>query len=199
MEEASVRPASRVPAPRLSTALRGALGFGAVSLLVYGSVAFGGGWMYGALTETGAYAVWAALFLAGAPWILARLLVVPRRRLRFGLAFVGAFLVYAAVWTTVYFLRRDAVGELLASLMAPALLAVTLAIGMGFPGVAGITAVALALGHTGGYYIGRWLHDTLPAPYGMLAWGLAYGVGFGAALGWAAARLESAADASSPS
>ena len=47
--------------------LIGMLGFGAASLLVFGSWAWMGRWLYGALGEAGTYAVWAVVFIGIQP------------------------------------------------------------------------------------------------------------------------------------
>lgn len=163
----------------------GALGFGSVSVLVYGTVAFAGGWLYRNLTELGAYGFWAALYLLGAPWVLGRLLVPAALRLRYGVAFVVGFLAYAGGWMAPYFALRNKPGEIVASILGPALLAVVMAAAFRRWQRFALVAVALMVGHGLGYFAGDLLHATLPKPWGMVMWGVCHGIGYGAAIGWA--------------
>jgi hypothetical protein len=179
----------RPPTPG-EAALRGALGFGAVSFLVYATVAFGSPWLYGNLTEAGAYAFWAALFIVGATWLLGRLLVVPASRPRFAAAFVVGFLAYTIGWIAAYFPLRSKGGELLASVIGPALLAVVLTGTFRRWSVLPAVAAVLIVGHTVGYFLGDALHSNLSGPIGMLLWGVFYGLGFGTAIGWAIWQVQ---------
>lgn len=172
----------------LQAAGLGALGFGAVSVVVYGTVAFGGRWLYRTLTEAGAYSFWAAVYLLGAPWLLGRLLAPPGLRRRYGMAFVVGFLAYAVGWVAAYFPLRNKPGEILASVLGPALFAVVMAVALGNRRTWPSTAVALMVGHGLGYFAGDFLNTALGGPTGMVLWGVCHGLGYGAAIGWASAR-----------
>lgn len=165
--------------------LLGALGFGGVSVVVYGTVAFAGRWLYRNLTEAGAYSFWAALYLLGTPWLLGRLLVPGPKRRRYGLAFVLGFLGYAAGWVAPYFALRGKPGELLAALVGPVVLAVVMAVAFRRTGTITSTAVVLVVGHGLGYFAGDFLNTALTGPLGMVMWGVCHGLGYGAAIGWA--------------
>lgn len=169
---------------------RGALGFGAVTMGVYASVAFGERWLYQTLTLPGAYALWTVMFLAGAPWVLGRLLVAPARRARFGWAFVLGFLAYAAAWTAAYFTVKRAPGEWLASGVGPLAMALVWVPMLGRWWHLLPVAAMLVVSHTVGYFTGSWLHGTLGGALGMLGWGVAHGLGFGAGMGWVIAGME---------
>lgn len=165
---------------------RGAAGFGAVSFLVYLTVAFGERWLYQNLSVLGSYALWAALFMICTPLVLGKLLVSRSRRRGFAWRFDVAFIVYAVVWTGCYFVVQRERGEWLASIAGPACMGILLAmfsragIRNLLPGVLG-----LVIGHTLGYFAGRWAHGEFAAPVGMISWGCAYGIGFGSGIGWA--------------
>ncbi len=175
-------------------ALRGAAGFGAVSVIVYGTVAFAGRWLYTTLTETGAYAFWAALYLGGTPGVLGRLLIPAGRRRRFSLLFMVGFLAYALGWVAAYFPLRNKPGELLASLLGPALFAVVLCAGYRRTAAWWALSAVLAIGHGAGYFLGDLLNSTVRGPFGMVLWGVAHGLGYGAAIGWALWRVGATED-----
>jgi hypothetical protein len=171
-------------------AVLGILGFGVPSLVVYGTVAFAGRWLYRNLTEPGAYAFWAALYLLGAPWLLGRLLVAPARRRWFLGWFVLGFVAYALGWVAAYFPLRGKTGELIASGLGPALFALVLCRAYRRPGAWPSLGLVLGIGHTLGYFAGDWVNTAAGGPGGMVGWGACHGAGYGAALGWAIAKLE---------
>jgi hypothetical protein len=173
------------PLTGTQAALLGALGFGAVSVVVYGTVAFAGKWLYRNLTEAGAYGFWAALYLLGTPWLLGRLLVPSAKRQRYGWVFVLGFLAYAAGWVAPYFALRGKPGELVAALVGPVMLAVVMALAFRRSWTIPATAAVLVVGHGLGYFAGDVLNSTLKGPLGMVMWGVCHGLGYGAAIGWA--------------
>lgn len=178
---------SDLPTPMtgMRAALLGALGFGAVSVVVYGTVAFAGKWLYRNLTEAGAYSFWAVLYLLGTPWLLGRLLVPSAKRRRYGLAFVLGFLAYAAGWVAPYFALRGKPGEIVAALVGPVMLAIVMALAFRRSWTMATTAVVLVVGHGLGYFAGDFLNSSLKGPLGMVMWGVCHGLGYGAAIGWA--------------
>ncbi len=169
----------------LRATVLGALSFGGVSVVVYGTVAFAGRWLYRTLTEAGAYTFWGMLYLVGAPWLLGRLLVPAPRRRHYVLVFVMGFVAYAMGWVIPYFVLRNKPGEILASLVGPALFAAVMAFGFRRLPTSPMTAAALVVGHGLGYFLGDYLNTTLGGPLGMVMWGVCHGLGFGAAIGWA--------------
>jgi len=169
----------------MRAAILGALGFGAVSMVVYGTVAFAGKWLYRNLTEAGAYGFWAALYLLGTPWLLGQLLVPSAKRRRYGFAFVLGFLAYAVGWVAPYFALRGKPGEIVAALVGPVLLAIVMAMTFRRPWTLPATAAVLVVGHGLGYFAGDFLNTSLKGPLGMVMWGVCHGLGYGAAIGWA--------------
>lgn len=166
-------------------AVLGALGFGGVSVVVYGTVAFAGRWLYRNLTEAGAYGFWAALYVLGTPWLLGVLLVPSPKRRRYGVWFVLGFLAYALGWVAPYFALRGKPGEVVAALVGPVLLAIVMAVAFRRTGTLAWTATALVVGHGLGYFAGDFLNTALGGPVGMVLWGVCHGLGYGAAIGWA--------------
>ncbi|MGE3312482.1 MAG: hypothetical protein AB7O66_21145 [Limisphaerales bacterium] len=178
-------PGAGAPMSGLRAAVLGALSFGGVSVVVYGTVAFAGRWLYRTLTEAGAYGFWGTLYLLGAPWLLGRLLVPASKRRHYVLVFVLGFVAYAMGWVIPYFALRNKPGEILASVIGPALFAVVMAFGFRRLSTVPATAAVLVVGHGLGYFLGDYLNTTLRGPVGMVMWGVCHGLGFGAAIGWA--------------
>jgi hypothetical protein len=178
--------ADRVKALTLGESLLFAsLGFLGASLLVYGTVAFAGRWMYGNLGEGLAYAVWAALFILVGGAALSRLVIGPGRLGRFYLLFTLAFLLYAVGWVAAYFPLRDAKGEWLGSLIGTLLIAVTFAWAFGAWNRLPKMWLVLFASHSAGYFIGSLLYSIIGDKTGMMLWGVSYGWLFGLGLGYA--------------
>ena len=180
-------PAERHPRGVGQAALRGALGFGMASLVVFGTVAYGERWMYQTLGPYGSYAAWTLLFILPSGVALGSLVVDPARKRTFPLLFAAAFFLYAVGWMAGYFLLRKTWGEqpaeVVASLLGAALLALALAAGLGamqrFVRLFGVLFVA----NTAGYFLGGTCLFALGRPTGMLLWGVVYGALLGAGLG----------------
>ena len=168
-------------------ALRGALGFGLASLVVFGTVAFGERWMYQTLGLYGSYGAWTLLFILPSGMALGSLVTDPVRRRVFPLLFAGAFFLYAVGWMAGYFLLRKTWGEqpseVLASLLGSALLTLALAAGLQAMPRFGRLVAVLFVANTAGYVLGGALLFALGRPVGMLLWGVVYGVLLGAGLG----------------
>lgn len=177
---------------RVHAALRGALGLTVPTMIVYGSVAWGERWLYSRFTVLGTYALWTAVFLVLAPWLMARLLVERPRRPRFTWAFILGFLAYAIAWVAAYFALRGRVGEVVASVVGPGAMGIVLAGGMRAWSRWGGAALVLTMAHGVGYALGSWANGAWGGTWGMLAWGVAYGLGFGAGIGWVAAGFPGA-------
>src|ERR1041384_8462969 len=98
-------------------AIRGGLGFGLMSLIVFASVAFGERWMYRTLGVLGAYVVWTVAFILLGGVVFGSMVQGSRWRLpRFYLLWALAFFAYAAGWVAAYFSVGGAAGEWLGSL-----------------------------------------------------------------------------------
>jgi len=180
---------------RLGSVLRGALGFGAVSLVAYGVWAFAGKALSRSLGEGGLYAVLVLVFVGLTGLALHPLVAGPRSFLRFTRVFVPAFIAYAVVWCAFWFKLKFGLGEWLGSLGgAVAFALVTAAILGGWRSLP-VAILVLFIGHSAGYFLGAPICysqlKTLPE-LGMLAWGLLYGLGFGAGIGFLFHALQQA-------
>jgi hypothetical protein len=170
--------------PSLSQSVfTGAVGFGAASLCVFATVAFGERWMYANLGLPGAYLAWTALFivLGGAAF---GPLVVDRLSLpKFYLLFAGAFFAYAVGWVGAYFILRGVAGEGMGSLVGSILLALVFAAGFGVTRSILKLSALLFVANSVGYFLGSALNDYFGDKPGMLLWGAAYGLFLGAGIG----------------
>ncbi len=173
---------------RLGSVVRGALGFGAVSLVAYGVWAFAGRRLGSQLGEGGFYAVMAAVFLGLTGLALHPLVGRPRSFLRFTKVFIPAFLAYAAVWCAFWFKLKFGLGEWLGSLGGCLAFAAVAGIMLGGLRALPLAALVLFIGHSAGYFLGApicYAQKKSHPELGMLAWGLLYGLGFGAGIGFA--------------
>lgn len=175
-------PASNALSSPGGAAFQGALRFGAVSLAVFATVAFGERWMYQNLGLAGAYALWTLLFVGLGAFALGGL-VEPGKRTRLYLCFALGFLAYAIGWIASYFLLHGTAGEWVGSVVGSILMALVFAIGFGrasrVPQIAAILFAANSLG----YFAGSALNDAITGQAGMMLWGALYGLGLGAGLG----------------
>src|SRR5689334_18049177 len=89
----------------------GAIGFGAVSVCVFATVAFAERWMYRNLGGAGAYLTWTVLFIVLGGAVFGPLVVGRWRLPKFYLLFALAFFAYAAAWVIAYFSIGRATGE----------------------------------------------------------------------------------------
>lgn len=177
----------------------GMLGFGGASLLVFGSWAWIGGWLFRQLGEAGTYSVWAATFIAVAGVALRGLMQVPVSVPRFLGFFLTAFGTYALVWSVVWFTARNHLGEWFASLLSTLGLSVILCWGFRSWSMLPRVALGLFVLHSAGYFSGGLLYawvlgksfppdllgQAARSDLSKLMWGIGYGCGFGAGLGYA--------------
>jgi hypothetical protein len=185
--------------------LHGAIGFALVSLGGFSVWAFGGRWFYRNVGEVGLYVACAAVFIGLAGRFMSPLVDGPRPVSRFHKAFVPAFLAYAIVWSVCWFALHTGLGEWLGSLLGSVIFA--LVFGKMLGSTTGWVTVAMVLfvGHSAGYFLGSLFYSaksTLPfiselarrqiALIGQLGWGLLYGLGFGAGIGFALHRFQRA-------
>lgn len=175
--------------------VHGTLGFALVSLLAFSIWAFAGRWFPG---ELSLYTAIAAVFLGLSGIVLGPLAGGAGRFYR---AFLPAFLVYAVLWCVAWFGIGGKPGEWVGAVIGGlAFTVISLRILGNSQGWLGATLVFLVL-HCAGYFAGDWAYTYakghlpqlseslgLAGPdvrnAGRLAWGLFYGLGFGAGIGW---------------
>jgi len=173
-------------APTLNESLGlGAGGFAAAGCVVFAAVAAGHDRLQNNLGEIGANACWAGLFILLGGGLLSRLVIGPRRLVRFYILFAIAFLLYGAGWTAVYFPLRSELGEWLGSLLGATMLGLTLATAFDAARQAPKIITVLFLTRSAGYFCGVFVHRAVPGIGGWMLWGIAYGLGLGAGLGYA--------------
>ena len=160
--------------------LYGSLSFGAVSVLAYSLWAFK--WApRGAAT----YVAVAAVYVGLGGLALSRLVQAPGAWKRFPLQFAAGFVIYAVGWCAFWFGLH---GKYFADFWGAA------------AGLAGMTCffqralgsaggflrlfAMLLVCHSIGYYLGEVLCGPAHRTSGMLLWGAAHGLGFGAGLGY---------------
>lgn len=183
--------------------LLGMISFTLVSLGGFGVWAFAGGWFYKNVGEAGLYAVSALVFVALSGLLMHPLIQGKRRIPRFYAAFVPAFLVYAVVWSAAWFALKAGKGEWIGSIAGAAAFAIVLAaILKSWRGLLA-AIVVLAVTHSAGYFAGGKFYGAsrdMPAFQNLsrserglvakLGWGLFYGLGFGAGIGFAFWTLQ---------
>ncbi|HEY0761989.1 MAG TPA: hypothetical protein VGD61_06415 [Pyrinomonadaceae bacterium] len=171
-------------ADQLSSAvLRGSIGFGLVSLVVFATVAFGERWMYTRLGLTGAYVVWTLAFILLGGAVLGSLVGGSRWRLpRFYLLWGLAFFAYAAGWVVAYFMLGGAAGEWVGSLAGSVLMTIVFALGFGGARLIPKLSLFLFLANSAGYFVGSAINNSIGGRPGMLLWGLIYGLFLGAGI-----------------
>jgi hypothetical protein len=178
--------------------IHGALGFALVSVAAFCVWAFAGGWFRGHGGELAMYGAIAAVFLGFSGLILGPLAGGAGRFYR---AFLPAFFIYALLWCAAWFALRDKTGEWLGSVIGGVAFAVIsmklLGSTRGWLGA----AVVFVILHSAGYFAGDWAmygywldkgraaqFPGLARPDFMvlakLSWGLCYGLGFGAGIGY---------------
>lgn len=163
--------------------LVGGLGFAFVSLCVFATVAFAELWMYANLSVLGAYLVWTALFILLGGAVMGSLVVTRWRLPKFYLLFGLAFFAYAVGWVAAYFVLRGAAGEWIGSLLGSILMALVFAAGFGAIRSTPKLAALLFIANSFGYFLGSALNESIRGRYGMLLWGLMYGLFLGAGIG----------------
>lgn len=173
---------------RARAVARGSLGFAAVSVAAFAVWAFAGRAFKGRSGEVQMYALITVVFLGLSGLVLHPLVRGPRPLLRFHKVFLPAFLLYAAAWCAAWFPLRFGRGEWLGSLAGSVVFAAVTGVGLGNLRPLARVAAVLFVAHSAGYFLGGELFYAIrkqaPAP-AMLGWGLLYGLGFGAGLGYA--------------
>ena len=184
----------------MSSVGRGSLGFAAVSLAGFSVWAFAGRWFYQNTGEAGLYAACAVVFVGLSGLLLHPLLRGSRSLARFYKIFIPAFMAYAVVWCAAWFVGRTGVGEWVGSLAGSLVFTGMVGWSLGGFGSWGRAAMVMFVVHSAGYFLGgKWMYWMI-GPDGAamftglgkaqislmakLGWGLLYGLGFGAGLGY---------------
>jgi hypothetical protein len=176
--------------------LWGALAFGVLSVAAFSIWAFGGAWFRGRGGELGLYGAIAAVFVLGSGVLLGCLAGGPGR---FYKAFVPAFLLYAVVWCGAWFGLGGRLGEWLGAVIGGSAFVLVCLFMLGHTRGWAPVLILFLVAHCTGYFAGDWAYAcaktharewsdawNIPvagvAKLGRLAWGLLYGLGFGAGL-----------------
>lgn len=171
-----------VPSLRRSLVI-GGIGFSAVSLCIFATVAFAERGMYTRLGVLGAYLIWTSLFIMLGGAVLGSLVVGRWRLPKFYLLFGMAFFAYAAGWVAAYFTLRGFAGEWAGSILGSVLMALVFAAGFKSIGDTFKFSLLLILANSLGYFTGSALNNYLGDKVGMLLWGVIYGLCLGAGIG----------------
>jgi hypothetical protein len=180
--------------------IRGSWGFALVSLIGFGVWAFAGSWFYKHTGEAGLYAATTAAFFITSGLFLHPLVLGSNPLRRFYRIFIPAFFAYAAIWCAAWFALRFGLGEWLGSFLGS--LAFVALVGYGFGNYRRLVKAGLVMfaAHSAGYFLGGKLMHWVAGPEGRallegmsksqisaiakLSWGLLYGLGFGAGIGF---------------
>jgi hypothetical protein len=183
----------------LGAIIGGAWRFALVSIGGFGVWAFESKLLPKGVSEVGLYIGCLVVFVVLAELFLAPLVQGSKRFARFNGSFVPAFIAYAIVWSACWFALRSKTGEWLGCAAGCAVFAWIL--GKRLRAKSGFVAaiVLLIATHAAGYFIGGEVFAMRRNPPGLiadwpkrdiltlakLAWGLCYGLGFGAGIGYA--------------
>jgi hypothetical protein len=183
---------ARAPAAELRATgtLSGAMLYGAVGLGVVSVIAYSP-WAFHLARGAAMYAAVAAIYIVLTGIVLSRLVIGPGATGRFAGVFALAFLAYAVAWCVFWFGLK---GKYYADLWGAAagLAAMTWLVHQAFGKNDGFwCAFGVLMGlHSLGYYLGGALHASVPGSAGMLLWGAAHGLGFGAGAGYLVYRAQ---------
>ena len=182
------------------------VGFAVVSLAAFGVWAFGGRWFHGRGGEVAMYAATAGVFVLLTGLLMHPLVIGANRIRRFYGAFAPAFLAYAILWSALWFWLGFGAGEWIAAFLGSAAFVAITGWRLGSQrDLARAVAVFFVL-HTAGYFAGGHamqflvsLSQQKPVPFldkrslvilAKLSWGLFYGMGFGAGMGYVFAVFQ---------
>lgn len=172
--------------------LRGGIGFAVVSVAAFAVWAFGDRAFTRLGGEAGLYAACTVVFVALSGLLLHRLVAGPGSLGRFYRIFIPAFVAYAVAWCAGWFALGMGAGEWLGSAAGSAVFAGVVAWSLGNARAWPLGALVLFIAHSAGYFLGGEMY--YPSDRQVMAkllWGLVYGLGFGAGIGfvfWLAQR-----------
>jgi hypothetical protein len=195
----------RVPT-LVESILRGTVGFTLLSLAGFAPWVLAGRWFYRTVGEIGLYITCAVAFIGFSGPLLHRLIIGPGSLSRCYKLFSLAFIAYAVVWTIAWMTMARPAGPVTAGVVGAiagiAVMGAVLALGFKSPEAMLKVIVALFVGNLIGYFVGEWAYNGINAlkegnATGFIlerqtrsilsktAWGLCYGLGFGAGIGFA--------------
>ena len=190
------------------------IGFTLVSLGGFAPWVLAGRWFYRNVGEVGLYVVCALAFIGLSGPLLHRLIIGPGSLSRFYKIFSLAFLAYAVVWTIAWMTMARTTGGMTAGIIGAVVgtAAMGALLAWGFKASEAMLKViaALLIGNVAGYFIGEWAYNGINAlkegnAIGFVlerqtrswlsksAWGLCFGLGFGAGIGFAFHACQSKA------
>lgn len=160
----------------------GTLGFAFVSVAAFSVWALGGRALSRSVGAGGFYATVALVFLVGGGRAF-RSILIGENLGRFYLLFVSAFALYAGTWIAGSLMFKNT-GEWLGAAIGPLPMAVLYCAAFRAWPQFGRCALLLVACHFAGYFAADRLFqlEALKNQWGMLVWGLVYGLGFGAGL-----------------
>lgn len=171
--------------------IRGSVGFAIVSTAAFAVWALGSAWFVRLGGEAGMYAGCFLVFILLSGLVLRPMLRWQGTVGQFYRFFFIAFLAYAIAWCAGWFLLGMGQGEWLGSLVGCA--AFTAVMASTLHGWRRLLPSALMMFvlHSAGYFAGAHVcYTSMHSVMSELAWGALYGLGFGAGIGFAFARMQ---------
>ena len=192
--------------------LSGAWRFAVVSVLAFGFWVLEPRILPKNFGEPGVFAGCLIAFAVFAEFFLIRLVHEPNARRKFNGSFIPAFIVYAMVWSACWFAPRVPAREWIGSVLACAAFTAIMHWRLGAREGLWKVMLFLIVTHTAGYYLGGKAFSMARHPPSLiaswpkadiwnaakLAWGLCYGLGFGAGIGYAFDIFQRAAPIKKP-
>ncbi|HYG77007.1 MAG TPA: hypothetical protein VEK08_18520 [Planctomycetota bacterium] len=173
--------------PSLSESLvRGIVGFTLVSVAGFTPWALFGNFFHRVSGEAGMYVACAIVFMALSGLALHRLIIGPGSLALFYKLFIPAFLVYSVAWIAAWMKIGGHTGGIVGLLAGTAAMALFFSAAFGCISRMPLLTAVLFLLNAAGYFGGGVIEHALKdwnLTLAMLAWGVCYGLGFGAALG----------------
>lgn len=172
--------------------MRGGVAFALVSVAAFAVWALGEKWFFShGLSELVMYGGCCAVFVVLSGLVLRPMLGWPGTLLRFYGFFLPAFLAYAIAWCAGWFWLGPGLGEWLGSFVGCLAFTMVMAAALrGWRALVPSTLVMFAM-HSAGYFAGAHLcYTSLHSVGSELTWGLLYGLGFGAGIGYAFAMMH---------
>lgn len=193
--QASGEPA-RVPTLGESLS-RGTVGFILVSIAGFAPWAVAGSWFYRHFGEAGMYVACALVFIGTAGLVMHQLIIGAGSLRRFYLLFAPSFGVYSVAWIVGWMTLKGHLGSVVGLLAGTALMGWMLARAFDAGRETIKVIAALFVLNALGYFVGGIVEATLMQADGLSfgspaqgiiaksSWGVCYGAGLGAGLGWA--------------